>query len=340
MVVSPMLAEAPPRAVFLSDPHLGWQLAQQTTWRGWEIQSSATHITQLGAKYLVTHGDIFDRFQSMCCPDVLRSFGRRLYPKLLAFGARMESQGILPPRNVKHWCSYWKNKSRGTREHIDRFRRFMCELAVRQECDGVICDHVHSPANQWTGTTQRIGVLLRDEVIEAKKNSQLEQHLVVYLRKHAPENLWPALMATGRPCHVYGLGEKPAEANLQFHAIDNDGFAKHLASSFCLITTAGNQLVGEAVYLEKPVLAIPEDGNFEQGLNSLMVLDSGCGWTSSFKDITPHFLQQFLLAVPQLRSNIVADELCGNDRAIEIIQQYLPQVAAKQQHESIYSNAS
>ena len=51
MVVSPMLAEAPPRAVFLSDLHLGWQLAQQTTWRGWEIQSSATHITQLGVKY-------------------------------------------------------------------------------------------------------------------------------------------------------------------------------------------------------------------------------------------------------------------------------------------------
>lgn len=221
MVVSTMLAKAPPRAVFLSDLHLGWrwtrphglatligelspeslylvgdtfdwligghfrwdaacqsiiraidtlrdrgsrvllipgnhdwQLAQHTSWHGWEIQSSAIHTTRTGTKFFVSHGDIFDRYQSMCGTDILRSFGRRLYPTILAVGARFESQGILPPPSVKHWCSYWKAKSRGARQHINRFRRFMCELAVTQGCDGVICGHVHSPSNQWTGTTQ------------------------------------------------------------------------------------------------------------------------------------------------------------------------------------------
>ena len=220
------------------------------------------------------------------------------------------------------------------------FLRLSIPLFYTGQSSEVVSSFHHFPARSGTDHVQRIGVLLRVEIIEAKKNSPHSEHLVVYLRKHAPDNLWPALMATGCPCHIYGLGEKPSKANLQFHAIDNNQFVKHLATSYCLITTAGNQLVGEAMYLEKPVLAIPEDGNFEQGLNSRMVLDSGCGWTSSFKDITPHFLQQFLLAVPQLRCNIVTDDLCGNDRAIQIIQQHLSQCESQRDRESVYPNAS
>ena len=220
------------------------------------------------------------------------------------------------------------------------FLRLSIPLFYTGQSAEVVSSFHHFPARAGTEHVQRIGVLLREEVLSAKSNSTHDKHIVVYLRKHAPEHLWQALKATGRPCHIYGLGKRPSQNNLQFHEIDNDGFVKHLSMAYCLISTAGNQLVGEAMYLEKPVLAIPEDGNFEQGLNGWMVRESGCGWTASFKEITPDFLLRFLIDVPNLRSKILAEELCGNERAIHIIQQYLPQRTPQLAHEPVYSSAS
>ena len=44
-----------------------------------------------------------------------------------------------------------------------------------------------------------------------------------------------------------------------------------------VVTTAGNQLVGEVLYLEKPVLAMPESNNFEQFINAFFLEQSGTG---------------------------------------------------------------
>lgn len=119
MVIPAMLEINQPRAVFLSDPHHGWRWARP--------HRLASLIGELSPESLYLVG---------------------------ALGARIESQGLLPPPNVKHWCSYWKSKSRSARQHVDRFRRFMCELAVGRGCVGVVCGHVHSPDNQMSGKTQ------------------------------------------------------------------------------------------------------------------------------------------------------------------------------------------
>jgi hypothetical protein len=87
-------------------------------------------------------------------------------------------------------------------------------------------------------------------------------------------------------------------------------------------------LIGEAYFLGKPVLAIPEDGNFEQQLNGWLVANSGGGWATTFVDFNPHILQQFLVALPMLRLSLSDDQkksqVYGNDAAIEFIRAYLP----------------
>ena len=45
-----------------------------------------------------------------------------------------------------------------------------------------------------------------------------------------------------------------------------------------VVSTAGNQLVGEALYLGKPVLVMPERVNFEQAINAHYLEQSGAGW--------------------------------------------------------------
>jgi UDP-N-acetylglucosamine:LPS N-acetylglucosamine transferase len=83
-------------------------------------------------------------------------------------------------------------------------------------------------------------------------------------------------------------------------------------------------LVGEAFYLQKPVLAIPEPGNFEQQLNAWLVAQSRGGWSTTFSQLTPHLLQQFLFALPSLRAVLATLDVAGNAAAKAFIEDHLP----------------
>ena len=96
-------------------------------------------------------------------------------------------------------------------------------------------------------TVHRVGVLLRDEVLKARPESGC--HVVAYFRRSAPSGALEALAAGPRPVKVYGLGEQPPSGVLQFKGVHPRRFIEDLATSCALVSTAGNQLVGEALYL-------------------------------------------------------------------------------------------
>ena len=56
-----------------------------------------------------------------------------------------------------------------------------------------------------------------------------------------------------------------------------DDFITALSGCRGVITNAGHQLLSEALHLEKPILAIPMEGQFEQKLNAEMLKQSGRG---------------------------------------------------------------
>jgi UDP-N-acetylglucosamine:LPS N-acetylglucosamine transferase len=111
---------------------------------------------------------------------------------------------------------------------------------------------------------------------------------------------------------------------LEYRGIADDPFVQDLATCECLITTAGNQLIGEAFSLGKPVLAIPEPGNFEQQLNAWLVTDSQGGWSTTFEQLSPHWIEQFFVALPHLRARIAGMNVCGNEAARNFIESHLP----------------
>jgi UDP:flavonoid glycosyltransferase YjiC (YdhE family) len=76
-------------------------------------------------------------------------------------------------------------------------------------------------------------------------------------------------------------------ANVRTAPISRDGFLAQLAKGSALITTAGNQVIGEAVYLHKPVLAFPEPDVLEQELNALALQRSGYGESFQLGAFTP-----------------------------------------------------
>jgi uncharacterized protein (TIGR00661 family) len=65
--------------------------------------------------------------------------------------------------------------------------------------------------------------------------------------------------------------------NLSFHPIHDQNFLQDMAACKGLICTAGFESICEAMYLGKPVMLIPLEGQYEQSCNALDAVASGAG---------------------------------------------------------------
>ncbi len=124
---------------------------------------------------------------------------------------------------------------------------------------------------------------------------------------------------------VYGLGAQPSRGNLRFFAIDERRFVEDLATSYALVTTAGNQLLGEALYLRKPILALPEPNNPEQLLHGHLLAREGTGeWTDFERVDAVDGARASSRASSSYRARIVRERLNGNAAALAELRRHLP----------------
>ena len=173
---------------------------------------------------------------------------------------------------------------------------------------------------------KQVGVMMRRNILDALPEDH--GHLVAYVRRPETIDLVPHLRCLGHPVRVYGLGEHSSVDNVEFCAIDPIRFVDDLASARALITTAGNQLVGEALYLGKPVYAIPEPQNREQDINAHFVRTMGVGECAHPSAIDRAELSTFLDKVPFYRARINRQRMCGNNITVRIIEDHLNGVFA------------
>jgi len=178
------------------------------------------------------------------------------------------------------------------------------------------------PLRPECSQVKSVGVMLRRELLHADPTDA--QHILVYLRRFAPPRLIDALRRCGREVVIYGLGSMASDGNLHFRTVNELGFLDDLIHCHALISNAGNQLVGEALSLKKPVLAIPEEGNIEQSVNGHFLTRSGAGMSVDAGTLTEMDLTRFLDQVPVYRECIDPESVIGNADALSIIRQYLP----------------
>ncbi len=213
-----------------------------------------------------------------------------------------------------------------------RMHAWSMGLVVRAHYSGQAATVVSSffPATTRPGfeETVLVGPLVRPEVRDATLDEG--DYILSYLRKNTPPDVIASLGSTRERIKVYGVGARPAEGGLSFHAIDPDAFVRDLAGCRAVVCAAGNQLLGECTFLGKPALAIPETSHYEQLMNSHFLRQMGCGDFVPLEDMTGSHVTNFLQRLGDFRTGL--EKTClknnGTRRVVEVIQETLATAGA------------
>lgn len=163
--------------------------------------------------------------------------------------------------------------------------------------------------------------------------------VTVYLKQpNYLREMLPVLAAqTGTAFQVFSdWGDGPPRSlppHIKAERIDREIFLASLSRARALITTAGNQVVGEAIYLRKPVLAFPEPDVLEQELNALALVRSGFGDSFRLEEFSAGVWDGFQSRLPLFRARMESayrdrDQLDGRGRTLRVLRRMLRKIAA------------
>jgi len=177
--------------------------------------------------------------------------------------------------------------------------------------------------------TQLFPPILRPEILAATPSRG--EHLLVYQTAEGNEGLVRALAQTGIECRIYGMRRtiktEEVEGNLHYRPFSEAGFIEDLSSARAVIAGGGFTLMGEALYLRKPMLSVPLGKQFEQVMNAryLEKLGYGCA-AESLQD--PAEITRFLAAIDGCQAKLANYTQDGNALIFRALDEFLDRAAA------------
>jgi uncharacterized protein (TIGR00661 family) len=134
------------------------------------------------------------------------------------------------------------------------------------------------PAPRKLGTTL-VPPVLRPEILAARREPG--RHVLVYQTASTNSDLLPVLRKLPGEFRVYGMGVEAAGGgvggNIKLRPFSETGFVDDLRTARAVIASGGFSLMGEAVHLHVPMLAVPLQAQFEQELNARWLERLGYG---------------------------------------------------------------
>ncbi|GGF20732.1 hypothetical protein GCM10011383_35520 [Hymenobacter cavernae] len=157
--------------------------------------------------------------------------------------------------------------------------------------------------------TTLVPPIIRPEILAARATTGA--HVLVYQSATTQKDLVPLLQSLPRQeFRVYGFNKEENHGNVQLRAFSEQGFIEDLASASAVITNGGFSLISEAVYLRKPICAIPIPAQFEQFLNAAEVEKLGYG--RHFTALTADSVKAFLYDLGSFGQALAGYEQAGN----------------------------
>jgi uncharacterized protein (TIGR00661 family) len=187
------------------------------------------------------------------------------------------------------------------------------------------------PAEPAYPNVKIVGPMLREEVLRVKREDHPGDFLLAYFNKGEHQylpHIDRALRQLDGPVVVYGTPYRGQVDNLEFRAPSNEGFIHDLAHCKAVLSTAGNQLIGEAIHFGKPILAMPEEA-FEQRLNAYTIERMGVGMRGDRLGLTPSDVDRFMGNYDYYRSNMREHAGDGRAEAIETLHRFIAELAGQ-----------
>ena len=177
--------------------------------------------------------------------------------------------------------------------------------------------------------TTLVAPILRPEVLAAKPS--WGSHVLVYSSADNAQTLEEVLKSFPEVAfRVYGarrgIQAPEIDGNLAHQPFSETGFVDDLASAHAVIAGGGFSLMGEAVYLHKPMLSVPLEGQFEQILNARYLQKLGYGLCR--ESVTHADVAELLERAAELTENLAAYHQNGNAEVFDAVDAALLDVTA------------
>lgn len=172
-----------------------------------------------------------------------------------------------------------------------------------------------------------VGPLLSERV-RALRPTQ-GRHLLCYFNKGGDQvspRVLGVLNGLGQEVRLYGAGREGVSGNVVFRRPGRGAFLRDLASCRAVVSTAGNQLMGEAMALAKPVLAIPET-TVEQRLNARELVRLGIGESVELGRLSVGRLQSFLSRADDYARAAYRQKVDGRTEAVQLLERWIEELA-------------
>jgi uncharacterized protein (TIGR00661 family) len=181
---------------------------------------------------------------------------------------------------------------------------------------------------KYDKTTTLVPPMLRQSVLDAKKKAKAGEHVLVYQTSASDTKLVDELnKVQGHKFVVYGLRKNARQGNCTLKEFSEDGFVDDLASARAVVCNGGLSLIGEAVFLGKPIFSVPVKNQYEQVLNARYLEELGYGLGA--EKIEADLLRLFLGEAPKYASRVAKHRQDGNHELYEVVDGQLERMARK-----------
>jgi uncharacterized protein (TIGR00661 family) len=224
-------------------------------------------------------------------------------------------------------CSHDPELLKGIRTEFELIRAFVASKLPF--CDHYMITTFFFPETRRDNTTL-VPPILRREILAARARARTGGHLLVYQTAEGNTGLPRALAELGVPCRIYGmrrdLSEDVVEDTLTYRPFNEETFIEDLATARGVVSGGSFTLMGECVYLHKPMLTCPVIGQLEQVVNSRYLEKVGYGRHAEHIDAA--VLREFLDELPRYQQNLEAYQQEGNSVALSTLDALLDRAAA------------
>ncbi len=205
------------------------------------------------------------------------------------------------------WVDYWATRA-------------VVHLTHTGESANLVTSFFH-PDPPHPPRTHFFPPVLREEVLRQPRVN--EGHVVVYQTSSSFGRLPEVLKKLPFEFRIYAYERSGREDNLVFKPRATASFIEDVARADWILTNGGYTLMSEALFLGKPVFAIPVEGQFEQWINAYYLDKLRYGVMCRTGEFDEHRLHQFVHQRDVFRRNLEQQNFFGNDLILQKILHYL-----------------